>query len=188
MNTLDVKQKIGIICALVALFGLGFFITTRFSSKKNAITNTTGQTGKAKATLSPQPSTTLSLSPSTKTVKVGETLSLTVMLTGDKAQAVDITLTFDPAVFSASDIAVGQAFPVVLRQRIVDGKIIVSASIDPSNQPESNPTGAIFTVNLTALGTKASTTVDFEAKDTIVAQNGKNIVGKTVAGTYTVIE
>lgn len=186
LKTLDPRRKTALFTIMLSLFVIGFFAGIFFSvgrGKKTSIPFVPEQL--LPPTPTPKPITTLILSPSAKVVSIGEILPVSVVLRGQRVQATDIAINFDPKYFTASDITAGDAFPILLRQNIEAGKVSVSASLDPENPVEpSSSLGEVFTMTLTALSATDSAIVDFDPQSTITAKDGVNTLALTVGGKY----
>lgn len=131
-----------------------------------------------------EPTTTLSLSPSSQALKVGEVTNVSVILSKTPVQSADIVLTWDPKVFNLYNIRNGTILPNVLNQNLTAGKLTFSASVDPTAKNAS--TGEMFAFSLKALSPSTSSPVEFDKKLTITSSDGKNILGLTVGGNYSV--
>lgn len=130
------------------------------------------------------PTTNLSLDPPSKNMRVGEVTDVTVILSKTPVQAADIVITFDPKVFSISNIRNGTILPNILKQNLEQGKLTYSASVDPEAKNEL--TGEVFTFSLRALSPATSSAIDFDKNMTITSSEGKNTLGLTVGGNYTI--
>lgn len=133
----------------------------------------------------PRAMTKLSLDPAVKTLKVGDVLTIAVMTSGEGVQAVDVVLTYDPAVFQVGNVQKGEVFSEILQNRLENGRIFFSASVNPQT-PKITANGTIFTVDLTPLSATATARVDFDRALTITAKAGENTLGETVGGRYIV--
>lgn len=176
IKNLPLRRKIGIGVAFVALFFIGVYLATGFSGglKKAAPIPTTVQ--KNVPTVTPKPYSRLQIVVPNTTVTKGQAVPVSVAIDKEPAQAVDVVLTYDANVFTASNIVMGTAFPNPIRKLIQPGKVLVSASLTPETQ-NVKANGTIFTVTLTAKAAVTDSQIGFDPKDTIVAVNGKNILG-----------
>lgn len=186
LKKLDSRRKSVLLVLMIALFGIGFLVGVLFSYNKARIEKIPFIPEQFfPPTETPRPSTTLLLSPSYKILKRGEIIPLSVVIKGERVQATDIVLKFDPKYFTVSDIVVGDAFPILLRQKVDSGQIMVSTSLDP--EKEVSPTlslGEVFSFNLTAISSTDSAIIEFDPRSTITAKDGKDTLGLTVGGRY----
>lgn len=127
----------------------------------------------------------LILTPSRATLKVGETLPVSVRLSKQPVQAADIVLNFDPKYIAISDIKNGPNFPIVLNQKINENNVSVSLSISPTNLDKPGE-GDVFTFMLKGISPTPNTKVDFNIEDTIAATDGVNVLHTIVGGSYTI--
>ena len=176
----DRKTALGIF--LLVLFVLGTGLGIMVARNRDTKTDTT--VGDATPAPAESTKTELALNPSTGTLKVGEVLPISVKISKEAVQAVDVVVTYDPAVFSAGNIKPGD-FPKILRQTITPGRIVVSTSVSPDN-PTAMTDGIVFTFSLTALKQATTTTVDFDASETITAKSGVNTLGTTSGSEFKV--
>ena len=136
----------------------------------------------------PQPETTIptipasfGLTPANKTLKTGETLSLSLSLaSGDFAvDAVDLILTYDPQLLKAKEIVQGTIFDLYPIKQIdnKEGRIQLSAA---SGLKEGKITGFSGTEefgNITFETLKASTSAQITIdSNSIAAASGKNVL------------
>lgn len=178
LKTLAPKQKILILAVFVALFVLGLVFGIAFTRRATAPLST--PTISILPTV--KPTADLSLQPAEATLSVGETLPVSVVLTKEGVQAIDVFLSFDPQYLSIANIEPGSDFPMVIRQDLSVARLAVSVSRKPDNPtPE---TGEVFSFTLTALSATDSASISFDSEATIAARNGENIVGKMVEGRY----
>lgn len=195
LKTLPPKKKILLAAIFVTLFVASFLGATVLSL--NLTKKPPTPVGKEPLTTreptlaftpTPKPRALLSLSPSDKLLKVGEAIPVSVSISEETAQAVDIVLTYNAKVFSAKNITKGEAFPLLLQKKIDKGRVTVSASIDPKKSGTSAASGEVFSFTLTALSATPSSAVNFDTSQTTVAKNGENILGTAVGGSYEVIK
>ena len=174
---------------LLVLFTLGFLVGVLYTRNKkpSMMGKTPSSTTPSTGTTAKKPTTALAISPATKVLKVGQSIPVSVVISKEPVQAVDVVLTYDPEVFTVSNVVKGDLFPMKLRQKLEQGKIALSASVTPDS-PAATGNGDIFTFSLTAISATPSSTVDFDKKDTITAKNGENTLGETTPGKYTVQE
>lgn len=182
IKSLPANRKTALGIFLLILFvlgtGLGVMVARNRDAKKDTTMNAAAP-APAEST-----KTELALNPSTATLKVGEVLPVSVKISKEAVQAVDVVVTYDPAVFSAGNIQTGD-FPKILRQKITPGRIVVSTSVSPDN-PTPMTDGIVFTFSLTALSKSTATTVAFDASETITAKGGANTLGTTSGSQFKV--
>lgn len=121
------------------------------------------------------PATTLALTPTSVTKKVGDTFSLEVKIdTGEnQVVATEITLTFDPEKLSAESITNGALFPNVLTSgTVTSGSATIAVGAPSSSQPVKG-TGTVAVVRFKALAiTDTPVSVRF-AQTTFVGSLGE---------------
>lgn len=184
IKKLALKRKIYILVFLFLLFALAFVggvFITRYKPLPPIPTPVT--TPKPKPSPILQRRSKLFLTPASGTLTVGEVLPVSVLISNEPVQAVDVVLLYDPSVFAVSDIKKGDVFPLILRKDIIPGRVTVSASASPE-EPVELKTGEVFSFSLTALAATASASIDFDAQDTIAAKDGVNRLGKIVGGKF----
>lgn len=136
------KILIGISVLVILLVGVGvgvFLVRQRQELRKEAA-----------------PATTLSFQPSNATIKVGETVSLSVAIdtAENKATAADLRIIYDPKKLTLKDFKPGTFLPVVLTQPRIDNNQGLATAVfgaQPANVPKGKG----------SLGTLV-----FQAKDT----------------------
>lgn len=180
------KLFIGLI--VVILFIGSFWVILQRMTTKSKQPSSAGKPSKLATNLTPKPQqTTLSINPASKSVAIGEQFPITVVLSHGPVQAADIELRYDPKVLTITDLAPGNILPNYLYKDIqTPGKVTVSVSIDPTKPKELAYDGTVFTVQFKAIKAAASTRVDFDPKNTIAAYQGKNVLGVTKAGVFTI--
>jgi len=182
LRKLNPKRKFALAAMFVALLMGGFLVGILISSGRNKVLRTANIFSVPSPT--PAPSASLTISPSQKSLKVGEVMPVTVAISGEPVQAVDVVLTYDPRYFTASKIQKGKTFDQFLKQTIQQGKVSVSAAVGPTAASKTAGPGEIFTVNLTAIAATTSAQVSFAPSDTILAKNGENLLKIAVGGSY----
>jgi hypothetical protein len=131
----------------------------------------------------------LYLEPQGKTVVAEHTFRVDIFLDAGTAEvdAVDAILTFNPEIFSAEKLETGDFFnmyPVVSTQ---SGKVQITALVSPKEgKPQTvSGQGRLGSVLLKAL-TSGEAKVEF-SPDCVVAEKGRNILGETTGGSYTIL-
>ncbi len=170
-NQLHPHRKLAIFSIILFVFvvsvAVGVYYSKSTSAPKESATDS--QTD-------PTSSTILSLIPSEEVLKVGDTFTITVLLSGKPAQASDVFVNFDPAMFSASQVVNGKVYASLFRQDIKDGVVSASGAVEPVAQPEMR-TGELFTFTLKALK-KGTSDITLDKSKTLTAVNGANTLSK----------
>lgn len=134
-----------------------------------------------------QYTSTLSLSPRQASLPVGEELDVSVILTENPAQAVDIVLEYDPQYLEVSNIRGGTSFTQVLLNQRQNGRILFSAALDPASSDKST-VGEIFSFTLKGREATPAATIDFSPSETKVGADGQFSLGTTLTGNYQIVE
>lgn len=183
LKKLDPQTKVYVIIFIILIFIASILTSSSFISPGNS--PSAAETENQTENITEEPTTTLSITPSSDTLSVGDVIAVSVILSKTPVTAVDISLSYDPKVFGVSDIKKGSVFPTLLNQKIEAGKIIVSASIDPEGA--KNPTtGDVFSFSLKALVPSENSLIQFDKELTTTAVAGENTLGLTVDANFTV--
>lgn len=178
---LNPQRKAIIILVIVGLFVLSIVVGSYLSKGKQStteeITNTTITQAPEQTEQKEGPTTNLTLSPKNSSLTVNGTKKIDVVITEEPVTATDIVITYDPEAVEVSGLVNGNVFSKMIRNKIEDGMITYSASIDPSN-PKNISTGTVFSFTVKALKA-GSTVLDFNQSETITAVNGNNTLGTT---------
>ncbi|OGK38806.1 hypothetical protein A3F34_01455 [Candidatus Roizmanbacteria bacterium RIFCSPHIGHO2_12_FULL_44_10] len=121
--------------------------------------------------------TDLSLSPEEMVMKLGETKTVALAMSGKPASAVDIILEYDPSLLQITNVQKGAAFDQEILNRLSSGKLQFSAARSTANDSAQN--GVVFTFSLKTLRKADGTVIDFLKDETIAAESGINILGET---------
>lgn len=165
------NRKLAVFGIILFVFILSILIGVYFSRNQSS-TESTDQVERAVTEV-----TSLSLVPSSETVAVGETVTVSVMIDGEAVQAADIAVDFDPAVFTASAVTNGDVFDSIVREEITDGTVSITSAVSPTAASELN-TGEIFSFTLEAVAA-GSSELSFDPELTITAKNGLNTLQET---------
>lgn len=168
-NQLHPNRKLAIFGIILFVFVLSIVVGVYFS-KKSARMN--AGTESPLPTSAPAETTALALVPSAETVKVGDTVTVSVMLSGEAVQATDIFVNFDPAVFKATAINNGEVYESLIRQTMEKDHVGITAGLNPS-ATDNMKTGEVFSFTLEAIA-KGSSELAFDPELTITAKNGLN--------------
>jgi len=164
------------------------------------------QTGKLKPSAAAEP--TLSLSPGSLMVNVGQTFNVNILLdtAGQAVDGVDIFyLHYNPQILEVQDadaatagvqIKTGSIFPSYLGNTVdpTTGKISISGIVTPGSTTGYSGSGIFATVNFKALAAATSTSVYFDftpglTTDTNIAEHanpGHDILAAVNNGSYTI--
>lgn len=185
LKSLDAERKGAILILLVVLFVIGIFIGIAFFGK---MTPTVRLPFAKPNTPTPTPQkllSTLRLTPATGILRIGETVTFKVDVSGAPAQVIDAVLIYDPSIFMVKSVEKGLSFPLLLRQTNESGKLSVSASVDPKT-PSVAALGEVFTFTFETFKASPSAAIDFDPALTEVARAGESILGSAIGGRYTV--
>lgn len=171
-SNLHPHRKLAVFGIILFVFVLSILIGVYFSRSQDSSTETP-----IDQTTSVPDITTLALVPSSESVAVGETIEVSVMLDGEPAQAVDVAVLFDPAVFTASNITNGQVYDSIVRESIEDGVVSITAAVSSNEELDLN-TGELFSFTLEAVAPGTSE-LSFDPDLTITAKNGLNTLQST---------
>jgi Cohesin domain len=168
-NQLHPNRKLAIFGIILFVFVLSIVVGVYFSKKSARMNAGTESPLPTSATAE---TTALALVPSAETVKVGETVTVSVMLSGEAVQATDIFVNFDPAVFKATAINNGEVYESLIRQTMEKDHVSITAGLNPS-ATDNMKTGEVFSFTLEAIA-KGSSELAFDPELTITAKNGLN--------------
>jgi hypothetical protein len=134
----------------------------------------------------------LSLSPATKTVEVGESFEVGVVLNtgGSNTDAADVILNYDATKLELVTAALGNLYENrLVTNTSISGKVTLRASSSAGSYFSGSGTFATLTFKGKAIGTGA-VNFDFTANSTTdcnVAYAGSDILGSVANGSYTVV-
>ncbi len=171
-------QKKTVILLLIGFLFIASVVVGSLMSRNKADKTATTTQEQAGTDTQTAPSTTLTLSPAETTLKVGQSTTMTVDLASVPVAATDIVIAFDQEIFTVSDVKNGNVFARVIRNKVEEGKLVFSASVDP-NDAENLKEGKVLTFKLTAKKQADSALLQFVQGDTITALNGDNTLGVT---------
>jgi len=129
--------------------------------------------------------TTLSITPNTGTLAVGESTSFSVLLTGIPVSAIDLVVAFDPSVVSISNIVKGPLFDRILRSKVENGKIYFSGVINPDKLAQISE-GEVVSFTATGIASGSNSPITLVQEDIQTALNGQNTLGSLVNAAVTV--
>lgn len=177
LKKLDSHTKVSIFFFVLSLFLASVVIGS-------SLTKTTISTLPTPTPAIQTPHANLTVAASSNSLKVGENTSVTVMLENTPVSAADIVLTYDPAILTVSNIKLGQVFSKLAKKVVSKGKVLVSASVNPTNI-HNLKTGVVFSFRVNAKSTGTSS-ISFDRVATITAIDGQNILGDTTNAVFTV--
>lgn len=143
----------------------------------------TGTYTYASAATPPPPSATitkdatLSLSPSTKTVKTGDTLNVAVKMTSptQPVRTVEPVVTFDPSKLEYIDTTDSSDFPLNFNTKTSSGSIdLVRAK--STGVAGMTGTGVVATLNFKVVGNSGTTAVSLSTSSVVYNSNSDNII------------
>lgn len=133
-----------------------------------------------------KPTTALALSPAVKTLTVGQSETVSVVLSKVPVTAIDVVLTFDNNVLTVSDVQNGDVFDTVIRRRIEPGQVLFSANVKPENK-NALKEGTVMTFKVTPKKAAESAVIGFDSVKTLTGLDGENTLGTTTGGEYKVV-
>lgn len=190
-NNLHPNRKLAVFGIILFIFVLSILVGVYFTQSKTQMSSSDDLMVEKDAQKADASATTLSLVPSKESVNVGDTVKVSVMLSGEAVPATDIVVEYDPAYFAVSDadIVIGSAFKSIPFKKVANGKISASALVDLNN-PSNVQTGEVMSFSLEALkagSSKLSFDVETEkdVQKTITSKVGgidtlKNAQGTTI--------
>lgn len=189
LSSLHPKKKL----VLAGLFFFIFFISIMVGqniskNKKNTtVTPPAADTTNSQPTpmVSTKPGTELSMAPATQTLGVGKEAKITVLLSKVPVTAADVVVTYDAEVLAVSAVQNGVVFERVIRNKVDNGKIIFSASVNPQNAAQIHE-GVVITFMVKGLAKSTGTQLGFDPTATITALNGENTIGHVTGSTIIV--
>lgn len=184
LKLLNPERKKFILIVLLVLFVASLMMASKIQKKQEESPVQTDQTATVTAPAE-APKTSLSLSPASAELTVGQTQEITVSLTDVPVTAIDVVLTYDPTTFSVSNVTNGDIFGRVIRNTVEDGKVIFSASVLPEKK-DALSEGDVLTFTVKALNSSGSAFIAFDPTETITALGGENTLGVTTGATFTI--
>lgn len=188
LKELEPKRKVILLLILLGLFFLSFNIGAFIQVQRTASSpvRPVDQPFVPQPTATMSPATTLALAPSQDILELGEILSLAVVLTGKPMDLIDLTLQFDPKVFSpAKKLENGELFPIMFKEEIGKGTIHYAGSVE-LNAPEATATGTVFTIDLKTIAATSSAAIAFDRENTQIALQGEVQRVELIDGRYSV--
>ena len=181
-SNLDPQKKM-IVAGIVLLLFIGSIFVGAYLSRGSAPTpdvnnpRTTDQ--QAPNVPTKKPSTALKIE-GQNTMKIGQTQTISVILSNIAVTASDIVVSFDPEIFTVLNVKNGIVFPKVIQNKInaTDGMIIFSGSVDPSN-PNDLKQGEVMSFTIKANKEAKASLLQLNRDETITAINGENTLGLT---------
>ena len=171
LQKLDSNRRFLLIALLITIFIISFLVGGYFFKKTNTTPFTPEETSQPAPTTKKIYNTTLNISPATDTLTVGEKKTASVNISEMPVTAVDIGLTYDPAVITLSNPQLGSAFDTVIKDK-----------------KENLREGAVFTFDIVAKKEVTKTLISFDPLETYTGLNGKNTVGTTLGANYKIVK
>ncbi|OGK14263.1 hypothetical protein A3H80_01580 [Candidatus Roizmanbacteria bacterium RIFCSPLOWO2_02_FULL_37_19] len=173
-TTLSPQVKFLLSIQLIILFILSILVGVLFSPKFKAQVQ---QQNVIQPSLVEEQTATLSFEPKDIILKSGEEKSVSILLSGKPASAVDIVLSYDPTLLQITNMTNGDVFDQEIINKQSRGKIQFSAARSATTAQQKE--GIVATMKITALKKTGSTatSISFIKDETIVAESGINILG-----------
>lgn len=174
-TTLSPQVKFLLVVQLIILFILSILVGVLFSPRFTG--NVRQNPDAPELSQESQATTQLSLEPNDHIMQIGEDVLMNVTMSGAPSTAVDVVLTYDPAVLEISDVTNGEVYEREIYNEITTeggvGKVYFSAA-----QPlEEDTDGAVFGFVATAIQKVETSPIEFDLDLTITAENGVNTLG-----------
>lgn len=122
---------------------------------------------------------TISLSTSSNLLRVNQSIQVTVLLTTESLQAIDVVLQYDKNALRIQNIQGVHPDLTLLQQKNEDGVYSTSFAINPAST-ENIISGKIFTFDVVAVAPIQKTSIRFNRASTIVAREGINVLKNLV--------
>ncbi|OGK21520.1 hypothetical protein A3C23_04755 [Candidatus Roizmanbacteria bacterium RIFCSPHIGHO2_02_FULL_37_13b] len=189
LQKLDSNRRFLLIALLITIFIISFLVGGYFFKKTNTTPFTPEETSQPAPTTKKIYNTTLNISPATDTLTVGEKKTASVNISEMPVTAVDIGLTYDPAVITLSNPQLGSAFDTVIKDKRTTepGVLFFHAAVKPDNKDNLRE-GAVFTFDIVAKKEVTKTLISFDPLETYTGLNGKNTVGTTLGANYKIVK
>jgi hypothetical protein len=185
-SSLPNEKKLTIFFLLFFLFVFSFFVSILYWQKQSSPLPLKAERAVPVIDKTQSDLASLSLAPQNQMVKEGETFLVTVNInTGDyNVDTVDVVLTFDPQILSVEEISQGLFFANYPIKKWEEGKVIITATIEPEQSQIGGikGEGPFATITFKAL-TDGVAQVNFD-NNSLVAAQGENVLGKTEETKY----
>lgn len=166
-----------LIGGIVLMFFL-FFVSQKIKKSSDVNVGTSPTDSTQQAVVSNKSALEMQV-PTTK-MKVNDSQMIRVVLSKAPVAAIDVVLTYDPAVLELSAVKKSSSFPQIIQNTIDNkkGMLIYSASVDPTKD-ETLAKGEVLSFIVKAKGVGKEAKLDFNTTDTIAAVNGENTLSAT---------
>ena len=181
-KSLSPQIKFLLVFQVVILFTLSILVGVLFSPQFNNQVRKNPNTDLS-AAIQDKHVTQLSIAPEDVIMKVGEERIMSVHITGAPVTAVDVVLTYDPAVLEINNVSNGDVFGREIVNKVESGRIYFSAAKNVENKGSVSKDKALadgvlgFAVK--ALKKVETARIEFKLDETITAEDGKNLLGVT---------
>lgn len=183
LKMLDSSRKMLLAVIFVLLFVLGLLVGGSLLGGAKPTPTPTVTSKQSAASKMPKTLAALTLEPSNTSLTVGQPTQIKVVLSKVGADALDVVINYDPAIFAISALTKGTSYPNYPLLRTDKGKVMISASVTPDKKISPAPPVTVATFTVTPLK-KTSASLDFDSKNTIVALGGENVTGLLTGGKY----
>ncbi len=169
--TLSPQVRFLLAIQLIILFILSILIGVIFSPKfKKSVTHQNNIVLEK-----PIEGVTLTILPQDEFMKIGEETPFFVTMSGAAPYAMDVVVTYDPALLQVSQVENGDIFDRVILNTVKPGAVTFSAAYNPGKNTFKKE-GTVLKFKAKALKKTEQTLIYFDQKQTIAAQEGKNIL------------
>jgi len=182
LSNLPKTSKIGILSILLLCLFAGFVLPALLT--KNSTSGTTGQPTivQTRPTLTPVPvPATLGLSADKTSVPAGTPITVTIQINSGTYSigAADFVLKFDPTLLTPQKIDTGTFFKEYPKSNINANTVAISgvASVVDDSVLIPKGEGTIAQITFQTLA-KGNAVLEFDSAKTIVASDGKNVLGQ----------
>jgi len=188
LKKLDENRRFLLIILLLVIFVISFLVGGYLFKKSNVTPATQQETTQTEPTSKKIYNTTLTIVPATDTLTVGQKKTVSVNISELPVTAVDIGLTYDPAVLTVTNPQLGNAFDTVIKDKrqAEAGVLYFHAAVSTENKDNLRE-GVVMTFDVTAKKEVNKTLISFDPLETYTGLNGKNTVGTTLGANYKVM-
>ncbi len=178
ITSLSPQVRFLLVFQIIVLFLLSILVGIIFSPRfKNNVQMRSGASLNTVPTSVPVQKNILKLQADQKSMIRGNSQLVTVIYTGDRTEAIDTVIQYDPTVIRIDKIKNLGVFDTVLQSKVDAQRVLFSAgmSLDALEQGDFAP-GPIYSFTVTALKPVERTPLSFIEPENFVWHSGKNIV------------
>lgn len=178
--TLSPQVRFLLAFQLIVLFLLSILIGIIFSPRfKGTVQMRSGAALETVPTSTPEAKNILKIQAEQNSMIRGTSQTITILYTGEPAEAVDTTIEYDPTVIRIGKIKNLGVFDTVLQTKVDPQRVLFSAGMSLDALEKGKTTlGPIYSFTVTALKPIEKTTISFVQPETYVWHSSKNIVSE----------